>query len=356
MIKYIGSKRALLPAILRAATALCPPGGTVADLFSGTARVGHAFKRAGFRVVANDHNAYAHALATCYVQADAERWAEPARCILEELARLPGRPGYFTATFCEGARYLQPHNGARVDAIRDAIEALAPEPELKAVLLVALMEAADRVDSTAGLQMAYMKRWAKRSFNDLELRLPALLPRPAAGACLAMQGEAEAAAPRIEADLVYLDPPYNQHSYLGNYHVWETLVRWDAPEAYGVAQKRADVRARKSAFNSRRGIQGALQAVLDGLRCRTLLLSFSDEGFLSRATLEGMLRARGHVAVASLPHGRYVGAKIGIYDPSGRRVGTPGHLTNTEFLYVVAPGAAQAERAAAAAMEFAAAA
>jgi adenine-specific DNA-methyltransferase len=79
VIKYIGSKRTLLPAILRAASALCPPGGVVADLFSGTARVGHAFKRAGFRVLANDHNAYAHALASCYVQADAERWAEPAR-------------------------------------------------------------------------------------------------------------------------------------------------------------------------------------------------------------------------------------------------------------------------------------
>ena len=31
-------------------------------------------------------------------------------------------------------------------------------------------------------------------------------------------------------DLVYLDPPYNQHRYATNYHVWETLVRWDAPD------------------------------------------------------------------------------------------------------------------------------
>lgn len=351
MIKYIGSKRLLLPAILRAVAALCPSGSTIADLFSGTARVGHALKRAGYRVIANDHNAYAHALATCYVQADAARWADTARRILDDLGRLPGRPGYFTATFCEQARYLQPHNGARVDAIREAIEAMSPEPELKAVLLVALMEAADRVDSTAGLQMAYMKRWAKRSYNELELRLPKLMPQPAGGACLALQGDAEAVAPKIDADLVYLDPPYNQHSYLGNYHVWETLVRWDAPEAYGVARKRSDVRSRKSAFNSRPGILPALEAVLDGLCCPRLLLSFSDEGFLSRAELEAMLRRRGHVAVAALPHGRYVGAKIGIYDPSGRRVGTPGHLTNTEFLYVVSPSAAESARAADAAMD-----
>jgi adenine-specific DNA-methyltransferase len=41
--------------------------------------------------------------------------------------------------------------------MRDRIAAMALEPELEAIALVSLMEAADRVDSTAGLQMAYMK-------------------------------------------------------------------------------------------------------------------------------------------------------------------------------------------------------
>ena len=70
-IKYIGSKRTLLPAIVAAVRGLAA-SGTVLDLFSGTSRVGHAFKRAGFRVAANDHNAYAHCLADCYVAADLE--------------------------------------------------------------------------------------------------------------------------------------------------------------------------------------------------------------------------------------------------------------------------------------------
>ena len=45
-----------------------------------------------------------------------------------------------------------------------------------------------------------------------------------------------------EFDLAYLDPPYNQHRYFTNYHIWETLVRWDEPEVYGVARKRVDSR------------------------------------------------------------------------------------------------------------------
>ena len=69
MIKYLGSKRLLLDLIGDVVTQIAP-GPTVLDLFSGTSRVGHALKRRGFRVVANDHNAYAHTLARCYVEAD----------------------------------------------------------------------------------------------------------------------------------------------------------------------------------------------------------------------------------------------------------------------------------------------
>ena len=334
MIKYIGSKRALLPHILAAIGAAVPPGAVVADLFSGTARVGHALKGAGYRVVANDHNAYAHALARCYVQADAERWAEPARRILADLQRLPGRAGWFTQTYCVEARYLHPSNGEKVEAIREAIIALGAEPELEAVLLTSLLEAADRVDSTAGLQMAYMKTWARRALNPLELRLPALLPRPAAGPCEARSEEAATAAAAIACDLAYLDPPYNQHSYLGNYHVWETLVRWDAPEVYGVARKRMDCRSRRSPFNSRRGIGPALQGVIEACRAPVLVVSFNDEGALDRPALEAMLAARGPLQVLEIPYGRYVGAKIGIHNPRGEKVGTVGRLENIEYLFI----------------------
>jgi adenine-specific DNA-methyltransferase len=334
MIKYIGSKRALLSHILAAIGATAPAGATVLDLFSGTARVGHALKRAGYRVVSNDHNAFAHRLATCYVQADAERWATTAGRILADLQRLPPRPGWFTETYCRAARYLHPENGAKVEAIREAIAGLGAEPELEAILLTALLEAADRVDSTAGLQMAYMKQWAKRALQPLQLRLPALLPRPEAGACRALCDEAEIAAAAVECDLAYLDPPYNQHSYLRNYHVWETLVRWDQPEVYGVAQKRMDCRTRLSDFNSRRRIGPALARTVAALRCPAVIVSFNDEGYLARAELEAMLAARGHVQVIEIPYGRYVGAKIGIHNPKGEKVGQIGRLTNVEYLFL----------------------
>lgn len=335
MIKYIGSKRALLNHIAAVVADVLPQGGLVCDLFSGTSRVGHALKREGFQVWSNDHNAYAHTLATAYVQADREKWLARAEIVLEELRTVKPQAGWFTKAFCEDARFFHPDNGARVDAMRDRIAEMSLEPELEAIVLVSLMEAADRVDSTAGLQMAYMKSWASRALKQLELRMPAVLPAVGGGACRATQADAVELAPHVEADLVYLDPPYNQHSYLGNYHCWESLVLWDKPETYGVANKRIDVKTRKSAFNSRPGIGPALTAVIEGLKAPNLVVSFNDEGYLSRAQLVEMLSARGEVQVIEVQRPRYVGARIGIHNPKGEKVGAVGRLNNVEYLFVV---------------------
>jgi adenine-specific DNA-methyltransferase len=329
VIKYLGSKRLLLPRLLAVLTA----GGarTALDLFSGTSRVGQAMKRTGMRVHANDHNAYAHVFARCYVAADARRWRAPAERLIAELDALPGTPGWFTETYCVRSRYLRPENGARAEAIRARIAALSLEPELEAIALTSLVEAADRVDSTVGVQMAYLKSWAARAANPLRLRLPELIDGEGSASCL----DAVEAAGRFEADVAYLDPPYNQHSYLGNYHVWETLVRGDQPEVYGVACKRADVRERGSAFNRRGAMEAAFVAVLERVRARRLVVSFSDEGFLTLPRLRELLSARGAVTECSVDHPRYIGHRLGVYNPQGEKVGQPGAARNREHLFVV---------------------
>ncbi len=337
MIKYLGSKRTLLPAIVAVMRDLGGDVRSVIDLFSGTSRVGHALKAAGYQVFSNDLNAYAHTLATCYVQADLEDVEADARKLIAEFQSLPGKPGYFTETFCEKSRFFQPKNGARVDAIRDEIECKGLDPELKAVLLVSLMEAADRVDSTTGLQMAYLKEWAPRAHNDLELRMPEVLPRARHGKSKAHRGDAVQAAGVLQADVAYLDPPYNQHSYLANYHIWESLVLWDKPEVYGVACKRVDVRERPSPFNSKKQFFQALKDTITAVQARYLVVSFNNEGYIAREDMEALLSTRGKVTTLEHDFKRYVGAQIGIYNPQGAKVGAVSHLRNKEFLYVVTP-------------------
>ena len=340
MIKYLGSKRTLVPRIVALAEAIRARTGarTVCDLFTGTTRVAQGLKRAGFAVTANDAASYSEILAITYVEADAQR--VPRDAIEEKLAqldRLPGRDGYFTQTFCVDSRYFQPGNGRRIDAIRAEIERVADDRVERAILLAALLEAADRVDSTTGLQMAFLKEWAPRAYNALELRMPVLLE----GAGHAVREDANALATRMDrVDVAYLDPPYNQHSYFSNYHIWETLVRGDAPAAYGVARKRADCRAVKSDYNAKARAWGAFESLARTVPARHLIVSFNDEGFFAYDAIVALLAsARGEVAAMPVEFKRYVGAQIGIYNPRGEKVGRVSHLRNREFLFVAGEGA-----------------
>jgi adenine-specific DNA-methyltransferase len=338
VIKYLGSKRRLVPVL----SEICRVAGArrALDLFTGTTRVAQAFKAQGVHVTAVDSARYAHVFARTYIETDAAATDLGALgAAIQYLNDVPGVDGYVTEMFSRQARFFQPHNAARIDAVRDVIEAEFKGSALHPLLLTSLLEAADRVDSTTGVQMAYVKQWAPRSFNPLELRVPQLLEGPGE----AVHGDAVELAPALgHFDLAYLDPPYNQHRYFTNYHVWETLVAWDAPEAYGVARKRVDARdpSTRSVFNSKRTMPAALASVVRSVDCDLLVLSYNDESWLALDELEAMCaagpRRRGArtVATLSFDSARYVGARIGIFDPSGRKVGRVGHLSNRELLVI----------------------
>lgn len=305
------------------------------DLFSGTARVSHALKKAGHLVISNDLSTYARILATTYSQVDKEDHIRDVELLIPELQKVKPIDGYFTETFCRKSLFFQPKNGAKVDGIREAIKDKSLSPELEAILLTSLMEAADRVDSTTGVQMAYLKKWAQRSFNDLELRIPDLVPKVSLGKCRAYGFDALDLATRITADVAYLDPPYNQHSYLGNYHIWESLVLWDKPEVYGVACKRVDTKTRKSDLNSKVKFAEYFRKIIEELRVKKILVSFNNEGFMPRQDMEALLGEKGLVTTHTFDYKRYVGAQIGVYNPQGERVGETSHTTNLEYIFEV---------------------
>jgi len=336
VIKYLGSKRRLVPAL----TVLAEASGarTGLDLFSGTTRVSQAWKQLGMEVTAVDSARFAHVLGRCYVATDpvaTPGLPEEVADAVERLNGLDGAAGYVTSTFCEESRYFRPENGARIDAVRAAIERDYAGTALWPVLVTSLLEAADRVDSTTGLQMAYLKQWAPRAHQPLDLRVPVLIPGPGR----AVRGDAceLAGSPALgHVDLAYLDPPYNQHRYDANYHVWETIVAWDAPAHYGVACKRQDLRdpARRSAFNGRRTMPEALGRVIATVGADVVVLSYNNESWLSFDQLHDLCAGRGHVEVLAFDSARYVGARIGIHDPTGRKVGSVSHLRNTEYVLV----------------------
>ncbi len=344
MVKYIGSKRRLVPLIVNLVAAL-PEVHSVCDLFAGTTRVGQGLKRAGFAVHSNDLATYSEVLGRCYIETDADAVDLPRlHALLERLNHLSPVDGWFTETYCRRSRFFQPFNGQRIDAIRPEMDRLDLSPGDRAILLTALLLAADRVDSTTGLQMAYLKDWSPRSNKPLLLAMPDLIP---GGGSVSRQ-DANALAPRLSADCVYADPPYNQHSYFGNYHLWETLIRNDAPETYGVACKRVDCRENRSRWNSRRECKTALAELIAAFAASPshwLIVSFNAEGHIPPEEITAMLGEAGAVGALAVEQRRYVGATIGVYNPQGAKVGAPTHVHTHEWLFLCGDDAVAVERA-----------
>lgn len=332
MIKYLGSKRTLIPVLTKLGEA--SGAKTALDLFTGTTRVAQAFKKLGMSVTASDVASYAECFGKTWIELDAESIDQRELTeAIRELDSLEGQPGYFTQKFCIEARYFQPKNGEKVDAIRERIETDYRDSWLYYPLLTSLILGADRVDSTTGIQMAFLKGWASRSGNQLELRDPQLL----AGTGRSIRGDAlEIVKDLPSVDLAYLDPPYNQHRYFSNYHVWESLVRWDKPDTYGIANKRIDARdsEMKSQFNSKKTMAKALAQLVGDLQCETMVLSYNNESWLSRSDLMDMSSARGHVEILDFDFKRYVGSQIGVFNKAGERVGSPGAKRNIEHLVI----------------------
>jgi adenine-specific DNA-methyltransferase len=121
-----------------------------------------------------------------------------------------------------------------------------------------------------------------------------------------------------------------------------------------VARKRVDARdaSTRSAFNSKRTMPAALASVVQSVDCDLLVLSYNNEAWLDLEELEemcsiqnpaadGTKRAGGssrarrrEVATLAFDSTRYVGARIGIFNPSGRKVGRVSHLSNQELLVI----------------------
>jgi adenine-specific DNA-methyltransferase len=331
VIKYLGSKRRLTHVLGNLAESV--RATTAVDLFTGTTRVAQSFRQRGCVVTAVDVTRYSEAFARTYVACP----PTPAKlraidAALADICAAPDLDGYVTEVFCNNARYFHPDNGRRIDGIRQAIDDKYRRTWLEPILLTSLIEAADRVDSTTGLQMAYLKAWAPRATRPLALRRPELINGPVGKA---VRADARRAVNSLGSfDLAYLDPPYNQHRYDANYHVWETLTANDKPEHYGIACKRADLRLDKSAFNDRRRMPAELAETIAKVDARVIVLSYNDEAWLSLAELVAMCEPRGEVTVLAFDSKRYVGAQIGIHSPSGQKVGTVGRLRNQEYVLV----------------------
>ena len=296
-IKYAGSKLKLLPHILELAARVGP--ATVFDGFSGTTRVSQAFAQCGYRVIANDISVWSKVFGDCYLLSPHP--AEHYQKLINHLNALPGEDGWFTKHYGGDTNDLkkpwQRHNTLKLDAIREAIEQLSADE--KAVALTSLILAMDEVDSTIGHYASYLNDWSPRSYREMTLRVPRLIPKTREHEV--HHGNIFEIVSSIDADLAYYDPPYGSNNdkmppsrvrYAAYYHLWTSICLFDCPALFGKANRRTDTSDALSASvfeDFRKNSAGrfivveAIERLLQQTKARHIILSYSSGG---RATAE----------------------------------------------------------------------
>ena len=311
-IKYAGSKLKLLPHILCLAQKVKPQ--TIFDGFSGTTRVSQAFAQLGYRVIANDIAAWSKVFGDCYLLNPFRR--EHYKDLIDHLNAVPGKDGWFTKHYGGCIRRSkglkkpwQKQNTLKLDAIREEIERLSLSTHEKAVALTSLILAMDRVDNTMGHFASYLNDWSPRSYRQMKLKIPKLIPKT-------REHEAHRAdifdlVSSVDADLAYYDPPYGSNNdkmppsrvrYAAYYHVWTSICLFDSPQLFGKARRRADTTDGLSASvfeEFRKNNAGrfivveAIERLLQQTKCRHIILSYSSGGRATAAELNEVIRSAG---------------------------------------------------------------
>jgi len=328
-IKYIGSKSNLLEQILEVVKRYVPlvPGRrqTMLDVFTGTTRVAQAFRQKGWNTVTSDLSWASEVYAKTFLQTTSNKHLEP---LIDKLNKIKPKSGWITQNYCDVksedgtvVRVWQPKNGMKADAIRDEIERLYKSGKLneqeKSTLVTSLIFALDKVDNTVGIQQAYLKNWCTRSFNDLNLQLPKIVPvknqpnsKHIVGDCLTIPYEA--------ADLAYLDPPYSSHTYFSYYHIWDSIARWDKPEVGLKTHRRIDRvtssdeydDSMASPWNSKIKALSGFEKILARLPARYILISYSNESIVPITDLINLCRKFGPIHVEEINYKRHIMSQL----------------------------------------------
>lgn len=382
IIAYIGNKRRLLPLIgdaLNKAAGGPLDGLRFADPFCGSGIVSRFARRLGMKVTANDWEPYARVLAKAWLEpvpadivrifggsggleeaVDKLNHLPPPAEEEEYLARYyaPSSPDPSKADYRTERLFYTRWNALKLDAARNWIDiALAKslpdsDDDLRRCLLLApIIYAAATYVNTSGVFKAFHKGFGghgkdalSRIMRPIDFIAPTVIDAPPGKVYSRDTAELVSEGLLSDADIVYLDPPYNQHQYGSNYHLLNTLVKWDrVPEPLDLgpdgrlvrkAGIRRDWAKTRSEYCSRRTACNAFSELLDGLKAPLLLVSYSTDGIIPFDKLRSLCEDYGRLRLEANPYPTYRGGRQSV-----RRKDR-----NLEFVLIVEKGRSTGSR------------
>ena len=323
-MRFIGGKTLIIPYILELIKEKTIDVKSISDVFAGSGVVSREFKNLGYDVISNDLMYFSYVLLRGTVGINSKLEFKNLG-ISDPIAYLNNinlenmNLDLANCFICQnyspngGRMYFTEENALRIDFIRIQIEnwyeaSMINEDEYF-YLLTCLIEAVPFVSNITGVYGAYLKHWDKRALNNLELKNVDLSINGSIGQ--AYNENSNKLIENIETDLAYYDPPYNQRQYLPNYHVLETIAKYDNPKIKGVTGLR-DYYEQKSDYCRKDSVFNAFEDLIKNTKSRYIILSYNTEGLLSHDEIISILEKYGKkntVDYKSINYKRYKNAQ-----------------------------------------------
>jgi adenine-specific DNA-methyltransferase len=316
-MNYIGSKLSLLPfleeSIMKVIDGDCL---TFCDLFAGTGAVGAHFKTKGFSIIANDLQYYSFVLNNHYIKNHTplkfERLDEVKNPTPESVCKylngLHPEKGFIYNNYAgdSGRLYFSDTNAAKCDTIRKKIEEWHKNGKINDreyyFLLTSLLEQIDKRANVASVYGAFLKRLKPSAQNAFNMIPAKLLINDQEHQVF--NSDANKLIREIEMDVLYLDPPYNERQYASNYHLLETIAKYDAPEIHGKTGLR-DYSAQKSDYCTRARARAAFADLVQNAKAKYIFLSYNNEGILTSDDIREIMSRRGRYGFFTKEHNRF---------------------------------------------------
>ena len=190
--------------------------------------------------------------------------------------------------------YVSNKNALRIDFIRNTIEGwkqnnLIDEFEYY-YLLAALIEGVPYVSNITGTYGAYLKQWDKRALKEFEMVRLDVLDNGRQNK--SYNADANELICELEGDILYLDPPYNSRQYAPNYHLLETISKYDKPHIKGITGMRP-YQEEKSSFCIKNEVLEVFEDLIDKAKFGNIILSYSTDGLMTSEQIEKVFKKHG---------------------------------------------------------------
>lgn len=329
-MRFIGNKERVLDTIFEIMNSKNIRGNSFFDVFAGTSNVGKYFKKLNYKIYSSDILFFSYVLQQAYIANNKEpkfkklfenvrtlktdRSSRPLSIVVKYLNNIKPVKGFIYNNYTPtGSRalsqprmYFSDENGERIDAIRRQIgrwekKNLINDNEYY-ILLACLIETVPFYSNITGVYGAFQKQWDPRAVKRLILRDIELIENDKEN--FVFNENSLKLSSKISADIYYLDPPYNQRQYAPNYHILETIAKYDNPSIKGVTGQRCYKNKKSNFCNSKRGLI-ELSEMAKKAKCKTFMLSYNSEGIMPQKEIISTLEAYGNVELVDFKYTRF---------------------------------------------------